>query len=179
MGTYRARRCLSKSPVTNPPTLPGPPEIIGTLTTDIDAVRAQELPILSIGITFNGKEPGSYPYPIIIRSSDGVNDPERFLVTGGPLGGPFIVTRGTGKTVKSLHNGSELLPVVWTPAPLDDGSGTTAEAGTQVGVCIRDEIPTTLSLDAPGCPTQTAEPLKACIEVKSFMWAIGDLQMSR
>jgi hypothetical protein len=166
-GTFLAAHCLSKSA---PPA--GPPEQIGTLGADISGT------LTPIPITFNAGKPAGYPFPIVIASSVVGTDPERMLVISetSPGSGQYNVVRGTGLTPQSAHANSAA--VMWTPMPIDVG-GVNAPNGSQVQTCIVSESFTTLSTFDPLCPSQSSEPLKACIQTHSILWVVGDWAVTR
>jgi hypothetical protein len=164
LGTFLAGQCLATSA-----TPADPPEQIGTLNADIDASQT------SIPMSFTKLPP--YPFPIILRSSASGTDPERMLVTGadGSTAGNYIVVRATGLTPASQHTNG--FPVMWTPMPVDDGSGTNAPAGAQVQTCVFDE--TTTPVDLALCGPQTSEPLQPCVQATQKLRVTGDWLISK
>ena len=172
-GTYTAGTCLKKNPAY--PTDPdNPPEKIAALTSPIDDAAT------TIYLTPNSAWPTSYPFSIIVPGADPAN-PERMLVTGAVSGGGYTVVRGTGLTLKSAHATSA--SAMWTPLPLDNGSGTNAPAGGQDQVCSISDTYAAYAPSAstdPVCPAQPAgqEPLP-CMRATQKLWTIGDVFIAR
>ena len=172
-GPYTVGTCHKKTPAY--PTDPdNPPEKVAQVAALINA-SAPNSPD-TIALTINGAWPNSYPFSIIVPSTDPLN-PERMRVTGSPSSGMYTVVRGTGLTLASAHAAG--LPAMWTPLPLDDGSGINAPAGGQDQVCSISDTYAAMPQDS--CPAQLpvdAEPVP-CLQATQKLWAIGDLQMSR
>ena len=170
VNTYIAPMCLTSLV----------PSSFGVLTAGIDnAVTSFTITPSPADVSLGG---AALPFPIVIASSTSGTLPERMLVTGRTSNGDGTytvnVTRHTGGTPASAHALGAKVMSIASPISTDSTNGP---VGVPVKACIWKENVIARNVpEASDCPMQTGpEPLKACIQVESWLYLFGDILITR